>query len=102
MLCNSCIHKNVCKHTDHFKEYEKQYEEMRKKSSLFDKPIECPCYKEVDKARFTTKDIKGLEIVNDFIKIFSKGNKILTSREINSFMISSEILEEHINRLKIN
>lgn len=46
MLCDSCIHNKVCKEIDNFKEYNKQYEQMKKKCSLFDKPIECPCYSE--------------------------------------------------------
>ena len=80
MLCNSCIHKNVCKHTDHFKEYEKQYEEMRKKSSLFDKPIECPCYEaRVEKKSCVSSTKEEMERLD---KLEKKIGKILDRSKI--------------------
>lgn len=60
MLCDNCLHKIVCKEVANFKKYEDQYIEMRKISSLFDKPIEYPCYLDRTNLHYAT----------------SKGNKV--------------------------
>lgn len=96
MLCDNCLHKNVCKHTEHFKEYEKQYIEMRKKCSLFDQPIECACYTKGD----FCKDFKETE---DNFKVFGK---VSTLKEItdNANKIDKELrftaVEDELDQLK--
>lgn len=96
MLCDNCLHKNVCKHTEHFKEYEKQYIEMRKKCSLFDKPIECSCFAKEDVYR----DFKETE---DNFKVFGK---LSTLKEItdNANKIDRELrfalVEDELDQLK--
>ena len=100
MLCNSCIHKNVCKHTDHFKEYEKQYEEMRKKSSLFDKAIECPCYKE---ELSLGDEIYKLGVVrNSLIRYTEDNTYIIDNHDKQILKVIDEILAKTIENLKIN
>lgn len=94
MLCDNCLHKNVCKHIEHFKEYEKQYIEMRKKCSLFDPPIECTCFAKEGVYR----DFKETE---DNFKVFGKlstlkeitdnANKI--DKELRFTLVEGELIQ---------
>jgi hypothetical protein len=71
MLCDSCLHKTVCKEIENFKKYNKQYEEMKEVSSLFDKPIECPCY------------MNKKSNPNVLYELIKEGNKLNKDIEIN-------------------
>ena len=83
MLCNKCIHNNVCKHTELFKEYDKQYQEMRKISSLFDKPIECPCHeeKEIKDYKEAGEEIRRLVLKANIIALSNETIKLIKNYE---------------------
>lgn len=100
MLCDNCLHKNVCKHKEHFKEYEKQYIEMRKKCSLFDPPIECSCYTKEEV--FNKNEIHNVEVVKDYLKTYFKNNlSFMDNVQMVAFNLMDELLESHIEKLKI-
>lgn len=89
MLCDNCLHKNVCKHVEKFKLYEKQYEEIKKESALFDKPIECPCFITISNIY---KDFKGFE---------NSLNKIKDSAKESNEELKNTIIKAELKRLQI-
>lgn len=99
MLCDSCLHKMVCKEIDNFKKYEEQYIEMRKISSLFDKPIECPCHLE-SRDKDIKQDIKNLEVIKFYLKGYLNRAVGMSFMDIKAFTIIDELLENNIKRLK--
>lgn len=100
MLCDNCLHKIVCKEIENFKKYEKQYKEMKEVSSLFDKPIECPCYiKTVEKEKDFKEDIKNLEIVRTYLSQYLDRTRPMTYTDVRAFMIVDEVLKVHTNNL---
>lgn len=98
MLCDNCLHKTVCKEIENFKKYEEQYIEMRKISSLFDKPIECPCYLE-SKDKDIKQDIKNLEVIKSYLKGYLNRAVGMNFVDIEGFTIVDELLEKNIETL---
>lgn len=105
MLCDNCLHKNVCKHTEHFKEYEKQYIEMRKKCSLFGLPIECTCFtKETNKHEYEV--IRSVKKLDEEIRIKCVVEEIfnLVAEMIKKLDEKDEIIDflERVSNIRIN
>lgn len=76
VLCNSCNNSGICKEKEKFLEYCKQYNEMKKVSSLFDGEANCPFYISVQDFRILKKAREEYEKQK---KILGKITKIIIS-----------------------
>ena len=67
-LCKSCIHSVVCKHSEKYKQYIEEMEELSKKYDIFEQAPECKLYKKEN--NYT---IRGVDL-SDMLKNSSKDN----------------------------